>query len=126
MGLISTQKSLAAFPSLGSISKVTIYDKGCVECNISTTWHCQTCDAPYCTQCFEKTHNGGKLMRKHIFTDSEIQNTVNFSCQDHEHLLFVNFCNTCCVAMCVACTNIHDEKHTIKSIKAMVSYIMTF
>lgn len=109
--------------SLDYIATDTIYAKKCIECNISTTWQCQTCDAAYCRECFEKTHSEGKVMRKHIYTNSEVdsQKAVKFYCRHHEQLPFINFCSVCRIELCVMCTKSHDENHIIKSIKSMVS-----
>lgn len=97
--------------------------KICIECNITTRLQCQTCDAAYCRKCFDKTHSEGKVMRKHIIIDLDDYSgdTPKSHCQQHENLPFVNFCNVCRIEMCVTCTKYHDKKHTIKSIKLMVS-----
>lgn len=98
-----------------------VADKKCIECDTWTTWLCQTCDAAYCRNCIDKTHSEGKLMRKHVFIDSKSQQTINFYCQLHGHLPFVDFCCTCRMEMCIACTKDHSPKnHTIKSIKSVV------
>lgn len=101
-------------------------NKNCIECNISTTKQCQTCDVAYCRKCFGKTYSEGKVMRKHIFTDLEktSRDKVKYNCQLHGNLPFVNFCNLCRNELCVTCTKGHDKKHTIKSIKLMVSSLI--
>lgn len=126
MGL-SLKQSSAEPPALEFTEDENANDnKNCIECNRSTTLQCQTCDAAYCRKCFDKTHSEGKVMRKHIFTDLEgySRDTLKSCCQQHENLPFVNVCNSCRIEMCVTCTKCHDKKHTIKSIKLMVSSLL--
>lgn len=112
--------------SIDFTAKDAIHDKQCIECNISTTWQCQTCNAAYCRKCFDETHSGGKVMRRHIFTDLKEQEdfrkpVVQIYCHHHEHLPYIDFCNTCHIGLCVTCTKFHDRGHDIKLIKLMVS-----
>lgn len=126
VGLLSkrtTQLIAEPRPLRFTIAKNSIYDENCIECDLLTTWQCQTCEAAYCRKCFDKTHSEGKVIKKHIFTDSKdiCQKLEKCYCQLHEHLPFVNFCTKCLTELCITCTKTHDGKHIVKSIKSMVS-----